>query len=99
MAKTAAKQPKAKTPTPKQVFDGLRLLELNPRGQYLFVLNEEQFNLNAVSDLINLCEKTALTNVKGALLVRGDVNTAVKLVDIKDLKKEPAKNAKANTTK
>lgn len=98
MVKKASKQTK-KTPTPKDIFEGVRLLELNPRGQYLFVLNEEQFNMGAVADLINLCEKTAMTNVKGALLVRGDVRTAVNVLDIKDLKKEPAKNAKTNPTK
>jgi hypothetical protein len=95
----AAKQPTTKQPTAKEIFDGVKLLELNPRGQYLFVLNEEQFNMNAVADLINLCDNTAMTNVKGALLVKGDVNTAVKLIDVKDLKKENTENAKANTTK
>lgn len=98
MAK-AAKQPKNKLPTAKEIFEGVKLLELNPRGQYLFVLNTDQFSMSNVQELIDLCDKTAMTNVKGALLVRGDVNTAVKLIDIKDLKKEPAKDAKANTTK
>lgn len=99
MAK-AAKQPKSKTPTAKEIFAGVKLLELNPRGQYLFVLNEDQFNVSAVADLIDLCDKTAMTNVKGALLVKGDVNTAVKLIDVKDLKKElPKDGKKANTTK
>lgn len=98
MAK-AAKQPKSKLPTAKEIFEGVKLLELNPRGQYLFVINQEQFNQASVADLIDLCDKTAMTNVKGALLVTGDVNTAVLLIDVKDLKKEPTKDAKANPTK
>lgn len=102
MAK-AAKQPTAKAKKNRKIIDiheGVRLLELNPRGQYLFVVNQEQFTIEDTSELIDLCDKTAMTNVKGALIVRGDVNTAVKLIDIKDLKKEPAKDVKtANTPK
>lgn len=95
----AAKQPSTEKPTVKDIFDGVRLLELNPRGQYLFVLNTDQFNMASVQELIDLCDKTAMTNVKGALLVKGDVNTAVKLIDVKDLKKEQAKDVKTNTAK
>lgn len=101
MAK-AAKQPKSEPKKNRKIIDiheGVRLMELNPRGQYLFVVNNEQFTISDVSELIDLCDKTAMTNVKGALIVRGDVNTAVKLVDIKDLTKEQPKNGKSNTAK
>lgn len=95
----APKQADAKKPTAKTIFEGVKLLELNPRGQYLFVLNNRQISMSAVQELIDMCDKTAMANVKGAIMVDGDVNTAVQVIDIKDLKKEPAKNAKSNTTK
>lgn len=74
----------------------IKFLPLNPSANYLLVLNAQQLSMPDAKDLLNMLERTNKVNTCGAVLVYGDVNTAVKLLDVSLLQAEITKAIKAN---
>lgn len=90
----------------KELEEHIRFLPLNPEANYLLVLNAQQIAMDDAASLLDMLEKTNKVNTCGAVLVFGDVNTAVKLLDITKLQEaikaeqvKPTKGTKKNGQK
>lgn len=95
-------------PTQAELEQHIKFLPLDPKANYLLVLNAHQISMQDAQSVIEMLDTTKLTNACGAVLVYGDVNTAIKLLDVSKLqeliKKEQGvktngKKATAKTSK
>lgn len=72
-------------PTKAELEQHIKFLPLDPKANYLLVLNAQQISMQDAQSVIEMLETTKLTNACGAVLVYGDVNTAIKLIDVSKL--------------
>lgn len=105
-----AEKNSTKPPTKAELEKHIKFIGLNPQGNYLLVMNVQQISMLDAKDVLDMLEQTKLTNACGAVMVFGDVNTAVKLLDVSKLQeaikaeqtkpnKELKKDGKKATTK
>lgn len=89
-------------PTQAELEQHIKFLPLDPKANYLLVLNAHQISMQDAQSVIEMLDNTKLTNACGAVLVYGDVNTAIKLLDVSKLqeliKKEQGVKTNAKST-